>query len=233
MAGFLLYRCASIGRNHNMKVKGTAALLALALSAAAAQVSAATITTLFASNNGGAIGGGIYFDVSVFSPNGITIEKLAINTPDLGALSLNIYTRSGTASGFEKSLTGWSLVSTGSGSGLGMNNPSSVEVTDFVLGPGLWGIAMDADNFGWDYTNGTGFGGGGNQLFVNADLALIMGSAMNVPFVSGTVFGPRVWNGTIEYSANSPSFTVTEPAGLGLLGIAGAALVSIRRRRSA
>ncbi len=60
-----------------------------------------------------------------------------------------------------------------------------------------------------------------NNLTVNADVTLTLGSATNVPF-TGNVFSPRVWNGTVRYDV------VPEPATLGLLVLGGLAL--LRRR---
>ncbi len=112
----------------------------------------------------------------------------------------------------------------------GTNNPSEFNVTDFSLGFGVTGIAIDASSsWGHRYTNGTG----SNQFYSNADLSLTLGSAMNDPFggASASLYSPRVWNGTIEYSASTAA--VPEPSSLAILGIGAGVvgLVSIRRRR--
>lgn len=55
---------------------------------------------------------------------------------------------------------------------------------------------------------------------------------MNIAFDdSDGLFSPRVWNGTIEYSASTAA--VPEPSSLAILGIGAGivGLVSIRRRR--
>ena len=111
----------------------------------------------------------------------------------------------------------------------GLDNPSEFNVTDFSLGFGVTGIAIDASS-GWNhgYTNGTG----SNQFYSNADLSLTLGSAMNTAFdASNGLYSPRVWNGTIEYSASTAA--VPEPSSLAILGIGAGivGLVSIRRRR--
>ena len=111
----------------------------------------------------------------------------------------------------------------------GLDNPSEFNVTDFSLGFGVTGIAIDASS-SWNhkYTNGTGL----NQFYSNADLSLTLGSAMNRAFdASASLFSPRVWNGTIEYSASTAA--VPEPSSLAILGIGAGivGLVSIRRRR--
>ncbi len=199
------------------------------LTASAGQVQAATITTLFASNNGGNEGGAVYFDINVLSPDGITIKKLFTNTSESFVLgNMDVYTRSGTSSGFQTSLAGWTLVSSGLGDSAGKNNPSEFDVTDFSLGVGVTGIAIvSSSNWGHGYTNGDGT----NGFYSNSDLSLTLGSAMNIPFVVGEIFSPRTWNGTIEYSVSSGA--VPEPTSLAIFGI-GACVAGIgaaRRRR--
>ncbi|RLS74026.1 MAG: PEP-CTERM sorting domain-containing protein [Planctomycetota bacterium] len=200
------------------------------LTASAGQVQAATITTLFASNNGGNEGGAVYFDINVLSPDGITIKKLFTNTSESFVLgNMDVYTRSGTSSGFQTSLAGWTLVSSGLGDSAGNNNPSEFDVTDFSLGVGVTGIAIvSSSNWGHSYTAGNGT----NEFYSNSDLSLTLFSAKNVPFVvGGSVFSPRIWNGTIEYSVSSGA--VPEPTSLAIFGI-GACVAGIgaaRRRR--
>jgi hypothetical protein len=81
----------------------------------------------------------------------------------------------------------------------GANLPSTVETTDFALAPGSYGMCIvNSSNVSHFYTNGTG----GNQNYSNADLALTLGAALNVPW-TGTPFSPRVWNGVIRYNCSS------------------------------
>lgn len=200
---------------------------AAVLIASAGQVQAAVITTLFASNNYGSNGGAVYFDINVLNPAGITIEKLFTNTERSFVLgNMDVYTRSGTSSGFQESLAGWTLVSSGLGNSAGINNPSEFDVTDFSLGVGVTGISIvSSSSWRHHYTNGNG----SNQFYRNSDLSLTFGSAMNVPFVSREqVFSPRVWNGTIQYSVSSGA--VPEPTSLAIFGI-GASVAGIGAAR--
>lgn len=182
------------------------------------------LTTTFASNNGGSVGGAVYFDLNVFDALGITLTNLSVNTSAaIGTpITLDVFTRPGTFSGFTSSMAGWTLVSSGSGLSAGQNNPSIIDISDFVLGQGVTGVAIRANGFSHRYTNGTG----GNQFYSNADLSLTAGAASNIPF-TGTAFSPRVFNGTITYDANAvpaPATIFALPAGMFVLGL-------IRNRR--
>ena len=75
-------------------------------------------------------------------------------------------------------------------------------------------------NAGHRYTNGNG----ANQHYADANVALDLGTAMNAIFGSGSVFRPRVWNGTIYYRV------IPAPASLALLVLGG--FVATRRRRT-
>jgi hypothetical protein len=199
------------------------------LVATAGQVQAGSITTLFASNNGGNQGGAFYFDINVTNPAGITIKKLFTNTNGTFVLgNMDVYTRSGTVSGFQTTVAGWTLVSSGLGNSAGPNNPSEFDVTDFSLGFGITGISIVSSDSVWGhrYTDGNG----SNQFYSNSDLSLTMGSATNFPF-TGEVFQPRVWNGIIEYSVSTAA--VPEPTSLAVFGLSACCLGfgSARRRR--
>ena len=164
--------------------------------------------------------------MDVLDPLGITITSLGVNTiDDPGLLTVNIYTRSGTAFGNETSPAGWTLVSTGTGVPAGGDSPSFVDVADFFLGPGLTGFAIENVNYSSFYTNGTG----SNQFYNDANLSLTMGSA-NLDSFFGQVFSPRVWNGQITYDEGSSETPIPEPASLTLLGL-GLAGMGARRWR--
>src|SRR6266496_2373325 len=157
-----------------------------------------SITTLFASNNFGNPGGANYFDLTVAS-SAITVTALDINTAETVAFSnVRVYVLPGmTFQGHETNMALWTQVATGSGTGVGVDMPTHVTLSNPIplLAGTLYGIAMVADPaITLHYT----YGNGSNQNYSNVDLALFLGSATNVPFTA-PVFSPRVWNGTIYY----------------------------------
>lgn len=170
--------------------------------------------TVTPSNNQGNVGGAIYFDVTVLNPMGITVTSIDTNMEGAGGLAgvgLDVFIRSGSHVGNESSMAGWTLIASDANA---TSNPfdqlTSVDVPDFPLQAGTFGVALVAIGVAHAYTNGTGT----NQSFANADLQIDAGSATNVPF-TGAPFTPRVWNGCIAYSqgAVGGSFTTAASGG--------------------
>jgi hypothetical protein len=161
-----------------------------------------SLTTLFAGGNQGSIGGANYFDVKVKNAGGVTVTSLDVHcsTSTVAGtnFSVDVYTTPGTAVGNQTNMSVWTLVSQGNAVSNASPTPTPVDVSDFSLAAGDYGIAIVFTNAGLRYTNGTGT----NQFFTNADLDLNLGSATNVPF-SGTPFSPRVWNGTVYYDVGT------------------------------
>jgi len=158
-----------------------------------------SITTNFASNNGGSPGWTVMYDVSVAAGD-LMITAFDVNTSSTSAFTMDVYTKLGTYVGFQTNPGAWTLTATGSGTGAGTNNPSNVVLdvpfnlsanTDYAIA-----IVMTASP---RYTNGNG----ANQSVSNADLSLSLGAAVSGLF-SGSTFQPRVWNGTIYYGAAGP-----------------------------
>src|SRR5882724_8110642 len=170
-----------------------------------------SITTLFASNNFGNPGGANYFDLTVAS-SPISVTALDINTAEtVSFTNFRVYVLPGmTSQGNETNMALWTQVATGSGTGAGVDQPTHVTLSNPIpLNAGtLYGIAMVADPaITLHYTNGNG----SNQNYSNADVALFLGSATNVPFTA-PVFSPRVWNGTIYYGGPCGTPTPTPTA---------------------
>lgn len=181
----------------------TLALLggAFAGAARAQNVPTNCVETLFAADNGGSMGGAVYFDITV--TQGISFSGLLMNTVELTQVGLTVFTTPGTYIGQENNVAAWTQVAEDDGGSLGLGRDLMTPVTfvsSFNLAPGTCGMALMADNLttgaqvGHDYTNGNG----ANQNYISADtvISLSLGAATNVPF-AGNIFSPRVWNGRL------------------------------------
>ncbi|MRT17997.1 HYR domain-containing protein, partial [Vitellibacter sp. q18] len=164
---------------------------------------AGSLTSLFASNNGGSNGGAVYFDVTVGATD-LEVSEIDINTDEGGSFTMNVYTLVGTYVGNETNAGAWTLASAASGTATGtIDTPSNaVLATPITLTAGTtYGMALVLDaSHGHSYTNGDGT----NQNFSNADMSMSLGSASNIPFTA-SIFSPRVFNGTIHYTTSGGS----------------------------
>ncbi len=164
-----------------------------------------SITTVFDSNNNGATGGAVYFDITVGTED-VTISDLDVNTLQPGALTVEMYTLVGTYVGNEGDPAPWTLSATGTGTASGTLNVPSNAVLDTpvtLTANTTYGVALVLDAAHGHYYSGTGTDPApGMLMYSNADLSLSLGAGGNVPF-SGTPFSPRIWNGTLNYTAGS------------------------------
>lgn len=165
------------------------------------------------------------FDLQVLNPSGITITAADLNNRN-GAqeglsFGLNVYITPTTYVGKESNVGSWSLVSTGNGVGAAENSPSAVDLTDFFLAAGSYGIAFQSPDFNQGYTSGA-------NAYSNADVQLTLGASTSGALFGSSVNTPRTWNGTIYYDAVSgipePSTYVASATGL-------LALLALRARR--
>jgi len=163
-----------------------------------------SLTTLFSGGNGGSAGWTVFYDITV-GPADISVNSFDVNTSSVAAVSMDVYTLVGTSIGNEANAGLWGApASSGSGTGAGTNNP-----TNMVLGTPIvllantsYGIAINM-NAAVRYTNGTGCPG--NQCYINADLSLALGKSQTGLF-TGSLFSPRIWNGTVYYDVLTPAF---------------------------
>jgi hypothetical protein len=194
-------------------------------------------------SNSGSDGGGVFFDINVSNPNGLRFTQIASNIVNSAGVSgsLTVYATAlgGTYVGNIPTIyagntlnsSAWTSIASGVGTSSGEYNPTIIDVTDFVLSQGSYGILLDlGSSWGHAYINGNGT----NQVYSNSDLTLTLGAASN-PIDSvynpGRVYSPRVWNGTLEYeivSASGPAASVPGP--LPLFGV-GAAFIFSRKLR--
>ncbi len=208
--------------------------------ATSAQTVGSALTTLFASNNGGDDTGGVYFDLQAVGADTVTISSWDTNLDSSFIGDVSIWYHAGGYSGFETSSSGWNLVGTATGvSSAGNDVPTSLNIGPLVIPAGTtYGIAITltpangSGGSGHIYTNGTG----GNQVYNDGVLELRAGSANNIAFSSG-VFTPRVWNGTVYYSAGAAVINNMPVPAIGQVGLAillllfaGIGLGHLRRR---
>jgi hypothetical protein len=180
------------------------ALSILTCIAAAASARADSITTLFASDNTNSVGGIVYFDITLSAP--ITVSDIAINTSTGAGASFSIdvfiTALGGSYVGNTFNSAAWTPISSGSGIAAAQDQPSNVDVTDFTLQAGTYGMGIRYNNVNIKYTgrNNTA----PPTVFSNANVTINCGTSQSVPWVT-TPLPPtaRVWNGTITYTLTS------------------------------
>jgi serine protease AprX len=148
--------------------------------------------TLYSSNNGGAPGGAVYFDVVTTTP--VWVHSIMVNTSlNAGeAACLDVHTKSGTYSGFELNAGAWTAKSAGRGISAGMDAQTQIDLAQpFRLAAGTHGFAITGSNVAHRYTNG-------NNTYTNGAVTINTGSASNIPFTGG-VFTPRTANITLKF----------------------------------
>ena len=155
------------------------------------------VETTYLNNNGGGVGGAIYFDLTL--ANATTINGIETNySAALGSpVGVEVYTTPGTYAGNEANMGVWTLAAMDDGTATSEAAGTPTPITfasPLSLPAGTVGIALVAVGSAHAYTNGTGL----NENHVSADgnITLDLGSATNVPF-TGAPFMPRVWNGRI------------------------------------
>jgi PKD repeat protein len=157
-----------------------------------------SISTIFTGGNGltGANCGNM-FKVTVINPDGIKITSVDINSR-LAAT---------TATGCDVWITPkdhvgnntaglWVKVATGTGVSAGGLTATNIDVTDFYLAPGAYGMWVSVHTGGIHYTTGNG----PNQIYQNCDLRINAG--WGICAIGGGFNNPRVWNGGLHYAKN-------------------------------
>ncbi len=156
----------------------------------------------FVANNGGNLGGGVYYQLDVGSSLGRILCGIDVHTGVAAGtpLTANLYVNTVetniallTTGAPALAANNWCVVSamTGISNGPGVPSPMLL-TTPLALPVGSYVMAV-AGNFDHSYTNGTGT----NEVVSGSGLTFRAGGASNVPF-AGTVFTPRVFNATFQ-----------------------------------
>ena len=200
-------------------------LAILALSALASTALAQSpLTTLTGGTNGGNVGGGLYFDLQVNTT--VTLTQLTFLTGAATAAGSNafvdIYLGPSTYLNNVTNASLWTLVGSTvpatvvAGSQTVTANITPVpQIAAVTLAPGTYGIALKSNNHSHGYTNGvtctssTIPGSCSNSLFSNTELTLRAGAAQNA-FLTGGVFTPRIFNGSIAYTLGGTPITFAQ-----------------------
>jgi hypothetical protein len=171
-----------------------------------------SLSTIFAGNNGQS---GNMFDIANTGSRSINITGFSQNFYPSGLTSVSgfeFYTVAGGVTlANQSNAAAWTLISTaGSFTRNVSDTPTNVPFSSpfsIRLDPGerigiyLTNNQLTNDNY---YTNGTGVG---NVAATNSNLTIYEGYGVSYPFFS--FFSPRIWNGTIFYSAG-PSAADTQ-----------------------
>jgi PKD repeat protein len=171
-------------------------------------VAQATLTTTFASNNGGSVGGAVHFDLTVLNPNGVVLSRFDVNCVNprstLARLEVWMTNLGGTHVGTQVNPAAgyWSRRAVATMVTAGQDLPT-IAVLDqpIPLAAGTYGVALVHVGCAARYT-GTATVPPTQTVFASADLRIDAGTAQNVPFSSG-VFTPRIANTTVHYSVLS------------------------------
>lgn len=161
----------------------------------------------FASNNGGSVGGVVYFDLDTRGHD-LEITELVVNTTATSAVGLDVYLIPGTHVGNTGSAVGWELAGSGTGTGAGVDQPTRIPMSAPVCATaGTYGIALVGVGLDHRYNSATG----ALQTFADQNILLTVGGASNEPF-SAAVFSPRIANLEFCYRILPPGTTICASA---------------------
>ncbi|HIE70872.1 MAG TPA: hypothetical protein EYP98_12270, partial [Planctomycetes bacterium] len=173
------------------------------------------LTTTFADNNSGSVGGAVYFALEgVAGGGGATITDIDLNCIGAGGVAgtIEIYLQDSCT--FDHLGVWGGPVATGSATTAASGSPTNfVLSTPLTIGEGCCiSVAIVAGGFGNAYTNGTA----GSLTFATTHLSLTAGKASNVPF-AGSAFSPRVVNANFHYTVGGscPAGASAEVIGAG------------------
>lgn len=177
------------------------------------------LTTTFANDGTGAVGGAVYFELECFDPFGAFITNLDLNFagPGGAAGSISVYVKAGglaphTSPDWVGPLSVGNVAST-----MPAGTPTNVGLApSFQLGFGCkLGVAIVANGIAHAYTDATSL----PTTYSTSQLTLTVGGASDVPF-AGAFIAPRLANISIPYTQGGvcPSIATVQTVGTGCGG---------------
>lgn len=159
------------------------------------------LQTTYATNNNHR---GNMFDIVAI--NAVTIDSFWAHP--LANTTIEIYYKVGTHVGSEANAAAWTLVGSAAviSNGSGNATPVPVNVNVSIPAGQTYAFYVTSNNTAVNcgYTDGTSRG---SVYASDANIQFLEGSGMDYPFTnSGSIFQPRVWNGTIFYSTAAGSY---------------------------
>lgn len=157
-----------------------------------------SISTIFTGGNGlTAVNCGNMFKVTVINPDGIKITSVDINSRLAATTPTGCDVWITPKDHVGNNTVGlWVKVATGTGVSAGGLTATNIDVTDFYLAPGAYGMWVSVHTGGIHYTNGNA----SNSSFQNCDLKLDLG--WGICAIGGGFNNPRIWNGGLHYAKN-------------------------------
>ncbi|MCD4708518.1 MAG: hypothetical protein K8S62_12370 [Candidatus Sabulitectum sp.] len=159
------------------------------------------LTTIFFQNNSFA---GNSFDITASTD--LTVVGFEVNLdPLLPSCTVNIWTREGTANGFEQIATGWTLLGTDVVVPVGINYPTHVDVGGLEISSGeTVGVIITVEEAGGP-DGGLMYTNGGPNTYSNSDMSIITYRGLSGGFPPTSVWEYRIWNGTVHYNYGTPT----------------------------
>ena len=162
------------------------------LQASSGSMESSSLTTMFATNNGST---GNMFNITAFT--NIKIDSFYCNVSGTG--TIEVWYRPGSFIGFESTQAGWTLMGSSNITvNPGLNIPALLPVGGLEIPAGeMYGIYVTFVSGSMAYTNGTG----ANQIYQDDNMKIECGTGGS--YFACTI-NPRVWNGTVCYTAGAP-----------------------------
>ncbi|MEZ4931401.1 MAG: hypothetical protein R2788_04620 [Saprospiraceae bacterium] len=175
---------------------------------------AMTLNTINAPNNGNSAGGIVCFDLENNSGGPMVISEMSSSID--GPTMIDVYTKAGTAQGFEQNVGAFTLTATGDATAGPFTATPTPFAVNFSIPAGTTGVCLHVVSTTSNYTNGNGGGGAygtsPNGNYDDGTLAIRAGATSN-NFFAAAPFNPRIWNGGVTYQVGGGEAEVVQTMG--------------------